>query len=266
MDQERFCQTLKHFNMWALEYNHASSVSNLAEKQASFETFPTKKSSEPQLLIEHLHKSRSGIQELNLQNLQNYSLRPFLRFLPQTSNHETKTQTGLRSLKTRQTPLLNAIQTTMLQILHQRNSQSPKRKQKEYISLTGPASKRIVRDLSEANIIQGSRARKRVNFALKMQGIDDESFYYSAFVGATLSQTQNRNRPYRSDLPPPKTWRNFLHHLYRKGFETGVEKNNTLQGRDAHSSVEHGGRWRDAGPDWALMASLFPILDRFLRP
>ena len=80
VDKEYYYQTLKYFNIQTLKYNPISTITNLAEKQASFETFPVRKSSEPQLLTEvdiptaytifgyinlealkHLHKSYSGI-------------------------------------------------------------------------------------------------------------------------------------------------------------------------------------------------------------
>ena len=72
------------------------------------------------------------------------------------------------------------------------------------------SSKRIGRDVTEAKTIQSSRPWRWTNFALKMLGIDDESFYCSTFVGATLLQTQNRRRLYRNNLLLKHSWRDTV--------------------------------------------------------
>ena len=193
--------------MWTPKYNPVNSVSNLAEKQASFETFPTtipSSNHEPSIPSNHTLTSKSTIPSI-LSDLE-----------PPTIPSSTLQSRNEDSDTSRDEPE-DATNTTP-----QRDSGDE------------GTSKCIVRDVTEAKITQGSKAWTRTNFALKMLGIDDESFKYSKFVGAILWQTQNRRRFHRSDLPPPKIWNSTIL---------------AVMWIFTYKCDEHSRRWRDTGPD-----------------
>ena len=232
LDRKRYCQTPKHFNVWTLEYNPA--------KRRSEPLPPTIPTITPSPNHEPSTIPSSSVESPTIPTtLSNPS--PSLNVEPPTipaipSNHTLTSKSTIRSILSDLEPPM--IPSSNLQSRNQDSDTS--RDEPEDATNTTPqrdsddedTSKHILRDITEAKVIQCSRARKRTNFVLKMPGIDDESFCYSTFVGATLLQTQNRRRLHRSDLSPPKTWNSFTYKL-----------------------DEHAERWRNTGPNWTLIAS-----------
>ena len=207
LDRERFCQTPKHFNMWTLEYNPAKKSSEPLPP-----TIPTttpssnhKPSTIPSSNVKYPTIPSKPSPSLNFES-------PTIPAIP--SNHALTSKSTIPSILSDLEP--PTIPSSNLRSRNQDSDTSgdepgdttnttPQRDSDDE-----DTSKRIVRNVTEAKIIQRSSVWKRTNFAQKILGIDDESFNYSTFVGTILWQTQNRRRLHCSDLPPPKTWNSTI--------------------------------------------------------
>jgi len=90
-------------------------------------------------------------------------------------------------------------------------------------------SRGISADISESNIIEGPRTRKRSDrrqaYLADLQNTGRLPALYSTFATGTIASTK---RCHRDELPPPpKSWAKMLHHPHKEGFLAAARKEYT---------------------------------------
>jgi Reverse transcriptase (RNA-dependent DNA polymerase). len=103
-------------------------------------------------------------------------------------------------------------------------SAGPAEQLQNEVSSTTPrhrAPRDIVGDVSEENIVLGSRKRKSVDHAFHAVAIEPEDYHEGvlAAFATGLNGSRTHTRTHRDDLPPePRNWKEMLNHPYSEGF------------------------------------------------
>jgi hypothetical protein len=102
---------------------------------------------------------------------------------------------------------------------------------------------RIVGDVSELNIVEGPRTRKRSDrraaYFAELERPNELPAYRAAFSAGLMHGRDQRDRLHRDQLPPPpRTWKEMLTHPYQEGFSAAAAKEyGDLERRDTFRHV-----------------------------
>jgi hypothetical protein len=101
---------------------------------------------------------------------------------------------------------------------------------------TSIATREIISDFSEGNIIEGPRQQKpsdrRAAYFAELERPQELPAYLAAFSSGLLYSRNQQDRLHRDQLPPPpRSWKDMLAHPYKDGFLAAANKE--------YSDLEH---------------------------